>query len=176
MTMRLRPLLLVASLAGCRGPDRSFEDLHIVAAELDDVKLGTVAAMFGWTQGTATLTVTDTQDGVHVLPVTLEGACLGVVVEGLVVPDGGSADFELGGADEFPVPGLDFMRRYHGSRGSLVLGLGVDAGVKLDRAWFSLGIGMFVGFEWLSIRADPDPEDTAEDTSEDTGFEDTGAG
>jgi hypothetical protein len=176
--MRFVPALAI--LAGCRGPDKALDDLLVTDAWLEDVELGSVAAIVGGQDGSGTLVVVDDAGSTHVFPVQLGGATFGVIFEGVAVDAKKDTTINLVGADEFPVPGRDLMRRYKGQSSGFALGIGVDdhqlhnrAGCQIDRGFFAVGISMFLGFEWLGIHTDGEGvavEDTGDTDGADTGI------
>lgn len=149
--------LLLLGLGACRGHPDALMDVPVASASLQDVSLTTVAVIGGPVTGSGTLVVTEPGGVVRAFPVELRGSTLGAVLE--VDVDGPGHDNRA----EFVLPapvvtGNDLLGRYRGSSVSLDLVLGFDSvhlknkrDVMLDKNYFSIGVGLHAGFEWLRI-------------------------
>ena len=156
---------------GCRAPDRELlADLTVASAELHDLRTTRVAFIGGVVRGDSDLVIVD-EDGVeHVFPVEVRGSVFGLLFD-LTGDPGWHGVVELDLTNvEGPVTGDRLLGRYRGQAVSVATGLGIAGRdlrnrdrVGLEHAWFTAGMGTFIGWEWIHFRL-PDDDTDGEDT------------
>ena len=164
--MRARSLLLATllpALPACGGDDLSaLAGFDVVRASLEDLDIHTLALAVGLVEGRGTLRI-DGDGGERVVaPVELDGWLLGLSLDVSVNESAGdSFPLELPAA---PVRGDQVFGSYTGRVAGVVMTLGVkarhlenDHGVRIDQPFFVVGLGMNVGFEWLTLEPSPGP-------------------
>jgi hypothetical protein len=165
--------LLSVSSAACRNQDRELlDDLVVASAELRALRTGRVAVLGGPVSGAADLVIVDDQGLEWTFPAALRGATLGFIVEVSADP-GWHGAVPIGLEEVEGVPTGDLLLgRFRGGVVGVQAGFGLVGrdlrnrhGATLDHAYFSVGVGVFVGWEWLRIRleGDDDVEDPFDD-------------
>ncbi len=155
--------LLAATLlgAGCGGGP--FGDFVVTDASLHDVDWQSAAIIGGasWTSGL--LDLTDDSGQVHAFDVDVSGPEVGFFID-IGTGDNNPDDCLLQSSASLVLPAGkqviadDVAGVYAGTKGSLRFALGAEehdlqngAGVKLSGGAFDLGMGIWLGFEWLGI-------------------------
>lgn len=160
--------VVVALLAlGCRPLDRDqLAELSVASAELRDLETTRVAFFGGVVRGEADLAIVDEAGEAWIIPVEVRGSLFGLLFD-LTDDPGWHGVVELDLAEvEGPITGDRLLGRYRGRAVSVATGLGIAGRdlrnrerVGFEHAWFSAGVGTFVGWEWIHFRL-PDDEDT----------------
>lgn len=166
------PLLLACS------PQVPLSEIEVASADLDGISATTIALVGGFTGGSATLSVVDTEGRHHSFPVDIKAGSAGALVEIDHTFDfGNSSALEL---PEEPLTADQLLGSYRGTEAALVVGAGVKGmslenrhGVVLDKEFFAVGLSIYAGFEWaaLSLGDNYGETYTWEEFVADSGFE-----
>jgi len=181
----LRPLtaaLLTSLLAAC-GPDLGpLADTPVAAAQLQDLDLSSLSVIGGVTAGDAVLVFSTPRGGAGSIPVALSGPQLGLALDLAVDPEGheGAVELDVSDVDGNPTVG-QLMGTYRGTKagGAAVVGSSARRmrnrhGVSFRESHLQLGMSLFAGVEWLTVRpggndgsqieAEPERQPSASDT------------
>jgi len=142
-------------------PESELDGLEITAAQLEELRLVHIAAIGGFTSGSATLVVEDQHGFMHELPIELRGETVGLLGSMAVAwPTESAVPLQLPPAT---ITGEQLFGVYSGSYEAFVVPVGIVAhnlrnpfGVELDTALFGFGAEFSVAFEWLSLNPDED--------------------
>jgi hypothetical protein len=162
-------------VSGCARLERDdLEGIQVESAELDNVSIGTVGALAGFSEGSGTLVVVDTSGAAHAWPVALGGGMVGLVVDMGASVDGTNRTALTLPSE--PITADELLGTYHGTNEDAVLGVGVQAwhlrnkaGVEMEHGWFSAGFGVMVDVAWLRMRIGHGSVDTDLPIAFDTG-------
>jgi hypothetical protein len=174
--------VLVAA-AGCAPDHGAWDRVAIEEAWLERFDLSALTIVIGSVQGDALLVFTEAGGNVGAVPVHLGGGTLGIALDLSADPEGheGVVDVDLTDVDA-PTVG-DVFGTYHGtgSSGAAVAGgsrrrMKNGAGASFREDHFALGLSLYAGYQWVTIReggndgeehepflsfTDDDPVDTA---------------
>lgn len=149
-------MLLLLAVLGCRPAELDYlSDVEIRRAELEGLTVQTMAVLGGATYGGGDLVIEAMDGSEYIVPVDVRGGTAGLGVDLLPLGAVGRALLEL---PDRRVMGNELFGRYKGSSQSIVAGAGVEVrhlrnpyGVIIDEPAFGLGVGLMVGYEWLSV-------------------------
>jgi hypothetical protein len=153
-------LLGLCGLCGCQGAGGTFDDVPIEEAWLERFDLSSIALLAGGVWGDALLGFVEPGGNVGSVPVRLGGGRAGLAIDLSWDVEGheGAVEIDLTDVGEPSVHDVFGTYEGSGSGGALIIGgsrrrLRNDAGVFLEEEHFvAVGLSMFVGYEWLTIR------------------------
>jgi hypothetical protein len=144
--------------SGCGSPP-GLSGLQVRSASITGVEWAGIDLVVGWGWANGVLDVVDTSGQTHSFDVQLSGPSAGVVFD-VAGADLASTTARLTLPEGKTLQGSDLLGSYLGTEEAIHVGFGGEqhdltngAGVKLDSGNFNLGVGVFVGFEWLAISA-----------------------
>jgi hypothetical protein len=155
--------LLVVAAAGC-GP-ASLSDVQVAGATISVESFGGAAALVGVTAGNGLLVVEDVDGTSQPFDVSLAGPSMGVLLQASSMSEeplfGETFNVTLALPPDRTLRGDELLGSYVGTSAGAHLVLGGEehtlkngAGVELRASGWSLGLGLFAGFEWLGVSAE----------------------
>lgn len=156
-------VLVAAAACGDAGP---LADIDVTSASLSKLDWTNVDMVVGLTESDGVLTVVDTGGASHSVNVSISGPAVGFLFDigGSSSNDPNNCLIQNSGSLTLPkgkqLKGSDLVGGYGGNEeavGLVLNGTSHDltnpAGVRLQGGALNFGMGLMVGFEWLSITA-----------------------
>jgi hypothetical protein len=147
---------------GC-GPPKTLTEIIPQSARVDDITRIEAVLFGGLGFGGGDVILTEGNGDQWLVPVGLRTATVGAMIDVSAQRGGGDLNIDLGHAQIEDA--RDVFGTFHGVRYSLVA-LGGVSGVDMENEahvelWgfaYSVGIGMLLGHEWLTIEPNGEPE------------------
>jgi hypothetical protein len=149
----------LATATGCGADAGVWDGVPIEEAWLEEFDLSALAIAAGTMQGDALLVFEESGGTVSSLPVHLGGGSLGVAMDMSIDPEGheGAVDIDLSDVRD-PTVG-DVLGTYHGTgaAGAAFVGgsrrrMRNGEGASFREDHFVIGLSIFFGYEWITIR------------------------